>query len=656
MESKGNSTYKYNSDNLLYKVYSGSPDLGAANYYRDLSGRIIQENIEVKDYNSVNNAASLFTLDYKYLNKKNLLDKLSLVFRGTQYTTSFVYGNQNKGENPDVVYGLKSNGTLRLEYDYDKFARLTKRTLNAGSNSILKRYAYKTNTQNNATGHLIDTVTENGYTYKYSYDSLGNITSYSKKYAGTVVENGLYQYDNKGQLTFAGTSATDGITYTYDSNGNILTKHNSSNNTTITYGYTDPTWADLLTSYNGYTITYDTIGNPLTYNNGTAMTFTWANGRNLNTVSKGNSAISYSYDGESNRTSKIVDGAYTQYIVVDGVLFGERRYNNTGYDLIIYLYDENGDKYGFTYNGTEYYYQTNLQGDVVGIYDSTGQLAVQYTYDAWGKLLSATGTLASTIGQINPIRYRGYYYDTETGFYYLQSRYYDPEIGRFINADGYVSTGQGILSYNMFAYCLNDPIRFADDSGTRCVEDRPDGRWVMVTNSGNVVSGGRTPPSSCVGAAKPYVKMAGSNNPTSPNCYAYAIGSSVNEQPGATSGRTPTKWNDVNDVGKSVEADLKAKGHTVRKISGPDAKVYDNEFKIALRVGTQPYAYNTYTGQPYYDYHFMRQTNTGQWAEKHGYGGESILWDTGMTPETIPWTLSGVPYYNSAIIYYAVGD
>lgn len=96
--------------------------------------------------------------------------------------------------------------------------------------------------------------------------------------------------------------------------------------------------------------------------------------------------------------------------------------------------------------------------------------------------------------------------------------------------------------------------------------------------------------------------------------------------------------------------------HTVRKISGPDAKVYDNEFKIALRVGTRPYKYNLTAGQVYYDYHFMRQTDTGQWAEKHGYGGASVLWDAGMTPDTIPWTLCGVPYYDSAIIYYALGN
>ena len=289
-----------------------------------------------------------------------------------------------------------------------------------------------------------------------------------------------------------------------------------------------------------------------------------------------------------------------------------------------------------------------------------GSLRVRYIYDSWGNTLSIQNgngqeiTNPNDIGNLNPFRYRGYYLDSETGLYYVSSRYYDPEIGRWINADGFVSTGQDITGYNMFAYCGNNPVNRKDPTGQF---------WItaLIVTAVAVVctvalSGCSAQPTSDVGAAKPYVDMPGSDDPTSPNCYAYAISSPVNEQPGGTSGRIPTKWNDVNDVGKSVEADLKAKGYTVREISGPDAKVYDNEFKIALRVGTQPYAYNQYTGQLYYDYHFMRQTNTGQWAEKHGYGGPSVLWDAGMTPDTIPWTLGGVPYYDSAIIYYAVGN
>ena len=98
--------------------------------------------------------------------------------------------------------------------------------------------------------------------------------------------------------------------------------------------------------------------------------------------------------------------------------------------------------------------------------DGSGTKVVKYTYDAWGKLISTSGTLASTLGADNPFRYRGYYYDTETGLYYLMTRYYDPEVGRFLSADVYLSTGQGVLGGNMWAYCLNNPIIFADTSGT----------------------------------------------------------------------------------------------------------------------------------------------------------------------------------------------
>ena len=111
-----------------------------------------------------------------------------------------------------------------------------------------------------------------------------------------------------------------------------------------------------------------------------------------------------------------------------------------------------------TYNGTPYYYVTNLQGDVVAIMDRYGEIVVEYSYDAWGKLLKTTGSMQYNLGVYNPLRYRGYVYDRELGLYYLQSRYYDPELCRFLNADAFISTGQGELGNNMFAYCLNNPI------------------------------------------------------------------------------------------------------------------------------------------------------------------------------------------------------
>ena len=111
------------------------------------------------------------------------------------------------------------------------------------------------------------------------------------------------------------------------------------------------------------------------------------------------------------------------------------------------------------YNGTEYYYLRNGQGDIVGLLDQSGTKVVSYRYGSWGELSAVEGTLASTLGVDNPLRYRGYYYDVETGFFYLNSRYYDPETGRFINADdAEMLNGDGILSQNLYAYAQNNPI------------------------------------------------------------------------------------------------------------------------------------------------------------------------------------------------------
>ena len=119
-----------------------------------------------------------------------------------------------------------------------------------------------------------------------------------------------------------------------------------------------------------------------------------------------------------------------------------------------------------TYANVSYYYLLNAQGDVVGIMNVSGDIMVEYTYDAWGNVLSITGPMADTMGQHNQLRYRGYVYDPETELYFLNSRFYNPETGRFLNADSFAATGQGILGNNMFAYCQNNPARYIDPQGT----------------------------------------------------------------------------------------------------------------------------------------------------------------------------------------------
>ena len=209
----------------------------------------------------------------------------------------------------------------------------------------------------------------------------------------------------------------------------------------------------------GETLTYDAIGNPTSYYNGTSWSFTWARGRQLATASNGTDTVSYTYDADGLRTSKTVNGTEHIYHYASGKLLRETYGTNT----LDFFYDASGYPFAVKYNGDLCYYITNLQGDVMSIVDPQGEVVAEYEYDPYGNIVSQSGPLAD----VNPLRYRGYVYDTETQFYYLQSRYYDPELGRFINADAYCSTGQGIFGNNMFVYCGNNPAIYIDADGKR---------------------------------------------------------------------------------------------------------------------------------------------------------------------------------------------
>ena len=217
----------------------------------------------------------------------------------------------------------------------------------------------------------------------------------------------------------------------------------------------------MLTAYDGKSITYDAIGNPNVWHDSTGdWNLSWANGRQLTTASNDNHRVSYTYDLAGVRDSKTVDGVTYNYITQNGQVVRQ----TWGSHVMDFIYDNTGKPYALKYDGTIYYYVLNLQGDVISIITHWGESYGTYTYDAWGNVLSVSGDIA----KLNPIRYRGYYYDTETGLYYLGSRYYDPVVRRFINADAadfVLENPYGLTDKNMFAYCDNDPVDRADDGG-----------------------------------------------------------------------------------------------------------------------------------------------------------------------------------------------
>lgn len=320
--------------------------------------------------------------------------------------------------------------------------------------------------------------TTNTITTSYGYNASGNITSetLTRRSRGTQgetqvsTEQTAYSYDSKGQLLSAENN-TKKWEYTYNSRGNLLSRkeyavtvntdgtRSYAEQTAETAPYTyDTTWPDKLVSYKGQGISYDVVGNPTLY---LGKTLSWSFGRQLSSVDN----VSFAYNEDGIRIGKTVGDTTTEYYLNGANVV----YQTNGTNSLYFYYDCDGSIIGFEYANNLYCYIKNLQGDITGIADANGAIQTEYTYDPWGKVLSITGN--ETLGNLNPFRYRGYYYDTETSLYYLQSRYYDPQTGRFLNSDdvNYIGTTESEISYNPFAYCENNPINLEDQSGNAAV-------------------------------------------------------------------------------------------------------------------------------------------------------------------------------------------
>ena len=382
----------------------------------------------------------------------------------TAYTTTFTHDSENR---PTL---MNFGGNRQVAYTYDGLGRISQRTANAGNAAVTAAYGYLAGGHGtNSTTPLVQTITQSGVTLTYAYDDAGNITSVSDG-SKTI----SYAYDLLGQLTRANdpydtTAGSTGTTwvYTYDQGGNFLSKTAYAYTTgavgaavkTDTYTYGDANWKDKLTAFNGVGITYDAIGNPL---NDGAWTYTWAKGRQLQSMSKSNQTVSFTYNEDGLRVQK----ASTTTGTTKYTLHGKNIMHLTnGGNTLHFFYDAQNKPAVALFNGTAYSYQYNLQGDVIGLLDSAGAKMVSYAYDAWGKQVSKTGTLASTLGTLNPFRYRGYVFDEETGLYTTVTRYYVPEWGLWLNRDTFLGVAGGVFTHNAFCYCYNNPVNKIDSAG-----------------------------------------------------------------------------------------------------------------------------------------------------------------------------------------------
>jgi RHS repeat-associated protein len=475
--------YEYDTDGNLKYQYHNSSSTPFVTYTYNTDGELTEkvntetglryeydgETVEV--YKTSNN-----TLVHSYSEQVTEADEENEVEARTDVTqsdfgvttTSALVGNS-------ITY-TRGNATLEYSYTENSDYQMTADAIKYNNDTALSnQYIYDND------GNLIrqknHQCLDNGQpltvNYQYEYDSKDRITG--KGYSGIEYFN---HYDAKGQLVREDYRLYGDTTYaySYDSRGNITSKktynyttgslENATPLSTKNFTYANSGWTDKLTSVDNTALTYDNVGNVLTYGN---RSFTWSAGRSLAQVTKGSNTYSYTYDENGIRTSKTVNGTTTQYNTKNGVILAQSDGTNT----LTFQYDTEGHPLGFTYNGTQYLYMVDVQGNVFGLANSDGTAIGQYDYDEWGNPTDSYTAENATTAEVaafnaNPLRYRGYYYDSETGYYYLQSRYYDPSICRFINADlpEYAQQSkEEPIGLNIFAYCCNDAVNYVDNNG-----------------------------------------------------------------------------------------------------------------------------------------------------------------------------------------------
>ena len=447
----------------------------------DMTGRLVQSTTLEKNTGAageptVANTHTVQSLEIGY-DDYNRVNRLVQSLEGSKTKTGLVYGDASKAQRPGLSYGLTVDGTQRQSLAYDAMARCTKETVTLpGGQTRENRFTYGTLRHLTDTDSLLSAMSNGTESWSYEYDNVGNITKIT--YGTKVI---TYQYDELNQLIREnnGVLGTT-VLYTYDAGGNMTSRK--------TYAYTEGTpqtlqknenlsyrtdgWKDQLVSWNGYRYVYDAGGNPTLLR---GVPLTWGEGRRLKRVSLSWGTVDFAYDSDGKRVRKTSGGNITTYYYNGNVLSGlvrkaSKDAGTTGTGTTVqFVYDTQGKPFMLRMNGkTDYFYLYNGLGDVTGLVDSSNQVVVRYQYNSWGKVTSTQDTSGVSLATLNPFRYRKYVYDPETGLYCLGSRYYDPEVGRFVNADDtdvIFAKPQELYHKNLYVYCDNNPVVREDQGG-----------------------------------------------------------------------------------------------------------------------------------------------------------------------------------------------
>ena len=342
------------------------------------------------------------------------------------YETKNVNGETTyTGRINEAIYVVDGD-TLRFVYEYDVFSNITKITkyinnvvdyVEENTYDIFNQLTKQALTKENVT-----------YSTSYTYDSRGNVTSIieSNETEGDITSSIIFTYNDRNELL------------TVNDNGTLYTNSYNSNG--------------MLTKYLNWNILYDM--------------------RNISFLENPEKIIEFKYNADGVRVSKIIDNTTIIDYTLDGSNIIREKCTGTNNYQIDYYYDSNDGLIGFKYNNLHYMYLKNIQNDIIGIIDSNGDLVVEYMYDAYGNIYNMIDNSGISLGTINPFRYRSYYFDNETGWYYLNSRYYNPKLARFVTMDEieYLGASDTVLGTNLYLYCENNPINYVDPTGNLSIK------------------------------------------------------------------------------------------------------------------------------------------------------------------------------------------
>jgi hypothetical protein len=466
-------TTEYNDEGKIIK-FTDNTEKKAVSYNYIYTGdnvKVERNDGFIKTVNTEQNEESGITqknIEYTY---KDILDR-NATYKTTQKSDM---SDENKVLMTNVFY----NNAVLTEESSDNEQTISRKLYSSLNGQGIFNVYEKKNTEQESLYTII--FSGNKKVFSYIYDLAGNITEI-KLGDKKIYE---YAYDVHGRITKELDYVNKtGCTYGYTSTGNVVAKHikeiNNDGSLTnvrdIKYSYQNGEWADQLTQYDGQKITYDGMGNPIDYIDG--KTFKWTRGRQLEQMTlKDGSSVTYKYNQDGLRTYKDTKESITNYQWDDSKLIRETvayKGDEKKYD-IWYFYNNDDEAIGFEYSEvdnsnivkTPIYFEKNKQGDVIGLLDTKGKELVKYSYDAWGNIVDVSYENETAL-KLNHITYRGYYKDNESGFYYLQSRYYDSETGRFINADDVKILGikdTSIYKDNLYCYCNNNVVNCTDPNG-----------------------------------------------------------------------------------------------------------------------------------------------------------------------------------------------